>query len=293
MSGTAARGPPTARRRSTCALCQAPIEAGAPIAKHGKSWVHEACAAAAAPEPEAADGASIGAPRVCRHWQRYGSCGYVERCSFEHPPALARQPQVVIGIGTGRCGTLSLALLLDRQPDARVQHEPEVDQGFFPWDTDSISQRRDLVARHYELLHAHHRPLVGAVHYAYLPYAEEYIAQDPTVKIIALQRPRGEVVTSWLRFTEGTNHWQPPPGRPQNRWEKSFPSFPDAADKAVAIGLYWDEYNTRVLLVHRRPAIARGSLGWLFENIACIVCQGVGGEVPGAGAGVGFQGAAE
>ena len=201
---------------------------------------------------------------MCRHWRRHGSCGYGPRCAFAHPPELARPARVVLGLGTGRCGTLSLARLLDRQPGAKVLHEPEIDQDFFPWDA-SPEQRRTLVARHYELLRGWHRPLVGAVHYAYLPYAEEYLAQDPQTKLIVLRRPRAEVVQSWLRFTPGTNHWQPPPHRPQNRWERSFPSYPDAADKATAIGLYWcaappHTFSSVTNVTHRRSQAHRSSL---------------------------------
>jgi hypothetical protein len=40
------------------------------------------------------------------------------------------------------------------------------------------------VARHLEELGSWHRQLAGAVHYVYLPYAEEYLAQDPTLKLV-------------------------------------------------------------------------------------------------------------
>jgi hypothetical protein len=212
----------TAGRHSACVLCPNPIQRGDAIVRQGSKWVHEACVSEAAPGLEARpEGAGC---RVCRHWQQYGSCGYGERCAFDHPPSERRATQVVIGLGTGRCGTLSLSLLLNRQLDAKVRHEPEIDQDFFPWDANP-EQRRARVSRHYEILRGWHRPLVGAVHYVYLPYAEEYIAQDPSVKIVVLERPREEVVQSWLRFTVGTNHWQPPASRPQNRWERSFPSY--------------------------------------------------------------------
>jgi hypothetical protein len=228
----------TARRRSACPMCTAAIEPGAAIARHGQKWAHASCVAAAAgPDGDGAgtaagtaaaalaDSAAANGTAVCRHWTEYGSCAYGERCAFAHPPDQRRATQVVIGLGTGRCGTLSLSLLLNRQPNAKVRHEPEIDQDFFRWDAD-LDLRRTCVARHYEVLRGWHRPLVGAVHYAYLPYAEEYIAQDPTVKLVVLERPREEVVRSWLRFTVGTNHWQPSPLRPQNRWERSFPSYP-------------------------------------------------------------------
>ena len=202
-----------------------PIQPGDEIARQGSKWVHAGCVqpgkAAAGHEHARTE---VDGSQVCRHWQKYGSCGYGERCAFDHPQCERRATQVVIGLGTGRCGTLSLSLLLNRQLDAKVRHEPEIDQDFFSWDA-SPEQRRARVSRHYEIFRSWHRPLVGAVHYVYLPYAEEYIAQDPSVKIVVLERPREEVVQSWLRFTVGTNHWQPPASRTQNRWERSFPSY--------------------------------------------------------------------
>lgn len=217
-------GPRTAGRRSACVLCPTPIQPGDEIARQGSKWVHAGCVQLG----EAAAGlearTEVTGSQVCRHWQQYGSCGYGERCAFDHPQSERRATQVVIGLGTGRCGTLSLSLLLNRQLDAKVRHEPEIDQDFFSWDA-SPEQRRARVSRHYEIFRSWHRPLVGAVHYVYLPYAEEYIAQDPSVKIVVLERPREEVVQSWLRFTVGTNHWQPPTSRAQNRWERSFPSY--------------------------------------------------------------------
>lgn len=218
----------TASRRSKCARCTAPIDVGDAIAQHGPKWVHETCATVASglgtttsPERMVSDDSS---GRVCRHWRKYGCCGYGERCAFDHPCSEQRAAQVVLGLGTGRCGTLSLSLLLNRQLGAKVRHEPEVDQDFFCWDA-GPEERRKCVSRHYEIMREWHRPLVGAVHYAYLPYVEDYIAQNPGVKIVVLERSREEVIQSWLRFTVGTNHWQPPADRPQNRWERSFPTY--------------------------------------------------------------------
>ena len=214
----------TAGRRSVCTLCPAPIEPGDAIVRHETKWVHEACAAAAGLSTQPNETNTCGMSNVCRHWRQYGSCAYGQRCGFDHPETERRATQVVIGLGTGRCGTLSLSLLLNRQPNAKFRHEPEIDQDFFSWDA-APDVRRQCVSRHYEIMNGWHRPLVGAVHYVYLPYAEEYIMQDPSVKIVVLERPREEVIQSWLRFTAGTNHWQPSPSRPQNRWERSFPSY--------------------------------------------------------------------
>jgi hypothetical protein len=37
--------------------------------------------------------------------------------------AVTRGPHIVLGIGTGRCGTLAMSQLFSRQPGVRVMHE--------------------------------------------------------------------------------------------------------------------------------------------------------------------------
>ena len=55
------------------------------------------------------------------------------------------------------------------------------------------------MARHLQELGSWHRQLVGAVHYVYLPYAEEYLAQDPTLKLVRRSDARvvGESRRRW------------------------------------------------------------------------------------------------
>ena len=241
---------PSARRASKCPSCGAQIECGSQIAKLPRGstaagrWAHRACADADA----AAIGvnlADIAHENLCRHWKEQGICGFGESCSFLHPPEYARRTQVVIGLGTGRCGTLSLARLLSLQPNSRVQHEPEVDSDLFRWDA-SAAEKESRVNRQYVDFNAWHRQLVGAVHYVYLPYVDAYIKRDPLAKFIVLERPRHEVIESYLRKSGGVNHWQP--GAAANtRWALTYPTFDTPGlSKAEAIGLYWDLYKRKV-----------------------------------------------
>ena len=53
-----------------------------------------------------------------------------------------------------------------------------------------------------------HTPVVAAVSSVGLAYVHEYIALDPTVRIVVLMRPREEVVASFIKKSKGRNHWQ-------------------------------------------------------------------------------------
>lgn len=136
--------------------------------------------------------------------------------------------QVVLGLGTGRCGTLSLWKLLSAQDGATVTHEAT--QGgdaatrnhSLPAPTwtplPSLAQRTRVARAHLRHYHAMAPPaaaaaqadphsaaaastlqqrLVGDVWSAHLPYAEQYLKLDPTAKLVVLERPRSEVVASF------------------------------------------------------------------------------------------------
>ena len=51
-------------------------------------------------------------------------------------------------------------------------------------------------------------PVIAAVSSVGLAYAHEYIALDPSVKILILLRPCEEVVASFMTKSKGRNHWQ-------------------------------------------------------------------------------------
>ena len=53
-----------------------------------------------------------------------------------------------------------------------------------------------------------HTPVVAAISSVGLAYVHEYIALDPTVRIVVLMRPREQVVESFLKKSKGRNHWQ-------------------------------------------------------------------------------------
>ncbi|MGN6546207.1 MAG: hypothetical protein ACTHK7_14230 [Aureliella sp.] len=168
---------------------------------------------------------------------------------------MLRKKRFIFGIGSGRCGTLSLARLLDSQPDARVTHEMRPLLG---WDAPEDEKRRIAGARLERLARESDAGLVGDVAAYYLPYIPFLLEGNADVRIVCLRRPRQEVIASFIQWLERTeslpvNHWLERPwkrGECQRQfhslvWSRIFPKYPDVSLEE-GIGRYWDEYYAEV-----------------------------------------------
>jgi len=149
-------------------------------------------------------------------------------------------PQIVFGLGSGRCGTQSLAGWLDRQEGARVflaVHGPAI-----PWE--GGCRAIDEVIRGF--LSTPGARLIGDAAPYYLPYVEHILAAHPHVRFICLKRDREETVVSFLKTTLHKNFWIAHDGVRWKRtpWDRCFPKY-QVSDKAEAIGRYWDDYYRR------------------------------------------------
>jgi hypothetical protein len=148
--------------------------------------------------------------------------------------------ETVIGIGTGRSGTSSLAALLDAQPGASVSHEtPRV----LPWEVDVglLAQR---------LAELDERPgwLRGDVAFSYLPYVPLLLAGGGDVRVVCVLRDRATTVQSYLVWVGRRNHWIAHDGTQWELdpdWDGAYPTY-EIEDRAEAIGHYWDEYERTV-----------------------------------------------
>ncbi|MCY2987859.1 MAG: hypothetical protein NTY19_08365 [Planctomycetota bacterium] len=115
--------------------------------------------------------------------------------------------RIVLGMGTGQCGTVLLAQILGKQHDARVTHEQPP---LLPWNRrPGVPGIRERVQR---LLATRKARLVGDVASFYLPYAEDAIEFNSQVRIVCLRRPCDEVVAGFWKFLDQTvpfpiNHW--------------------------------------------------------------------------------------
>jgi hypothetical protein len=126
---------------------------------------------------------------------------------------------IIIGLGTGRCGTLSLADLINSQANAVCFHE--INPACMSWsgsygtvfsmlqDLQSILDSGphdrlavDLTGPHN--VHALERlrqsetvDVIGEVSFYYLPYVEQIVNDFPAVKFPCLRRPREATVKSY------------------------------------------------------------------------------------------------
>ena len=161
---------------------------------------------------------------------------------------------IVLGIGTGRCGLRSLAKILNRQPETQSSYE---EPPLLPW---KLSDAERVVRERFARFRRNSRGrILCDVASFYLPCLEVAIAAEADIRIIALRRPREEVVVSfceWLdqSFPLPTNHWA---DRPAPGWHhdplrtRTFPQY-DTQNREEGIRRYWDEYYQRVEELRRR-----------------------------------------
>ena len=149
--------------------------------------------------------------------------------------------QLIFGLGTGRCGTVSLTKLLNAQPGTKIKHEVYT----LPWEPDETKL--------YNSIHSilgYDSGRVGDVAYYWLPYISRILADYHDAKFICLYRDKESMVRSFINHTPGRNYWTKPDSIHQtlNKWERrvtdlSFPQY--NANKPDALGEYWEEYQER------------------------------------------------
>lgn len=137
--------------------------------------------------------------------------------------------RVVIGLGSGRCGTASLARLLNLQPNASVTHEACP----LPWEF-----CRDIWDWNMRKLNSGKPPwdkeVVGDVGYYWVNYVERLLNLLPETKFICLKRDRQEVMDSYMVHSSGLNV------HPTDDWFRMFPRYD--LPKKEAVGAMWDDY---------------------------------------------------
>ena len=167
---------------------------------------------------------------------------------------MSKHSKIILGMGTGRCGTLSLAEVLNSQPGTLVTHE---EAPLLPWDHDPES---DLIARRFaRMRRKRDAAFIGDIASFYLPYTEEIIAAEPDVRIICLKRDKESVIKSFCRWLDlvhplPTNHWAkelPAGWHYEPNWSRIFPKY-DIESREEGIARYWDEYNSRAESLEKR-----------------------------------------
>ena len=109
--------------------------------------------------------------------------------------------QLIISIGTGRCGSVSLSKFLSAQEYVSVLHEGRLDshkiRKLIKWGNDE----KNLFEWLEFLLSLDGNKFVGDTGMYYLPYIEQIIEKYPQVKIIVMERDKEEVVKSYIKKT--------------------------------------------------------------------------------------------
>jgi hypothetical protein len=167
---------------------------------------------------------------------------------------------VVLGVGTGRCGSTSLAAAFREADAALATHEtpPMIFWQPQPEQVEFHMRRLALLSRYYRLV-------FDAAHW-WLKLLPGFLERFPGGRVIGLHRDMESCVNSFLRIKGvepgSVNHWAPPD---DTRWRKSswdpcYPSFvaPQEFDgdpfmaKGTQIQWYVDSYNAELQELARR-----------------------------------------
>lgn len=149
-----------------------------------------------------------------------------------------KNKQIIIGLGTGRCGTLSLSKLLDGCSNLHSIHEKEMDI-LLPWVFNGKSFARKVVQ-----LKAPTKS-IAEIAFFYLPYTSFLKQEFPNIKFICLRRNKSQTIDSFMETTGTDNHWAFPENKEwtrNSRWDQCFPKYQDTYTKQECITRYYDEY---------------------------------------------------
>lgn len=152
--------------------------------------------------------------------------------------------QLIIGLGSGRCGTSSLSILLNEQNNCVSSHESL--EHNYTWGQ-NFSTINNIIKQRFI-----NNKFVAETASYLLPNVDEFIEFYPNVKFIILKRGMIETVKSFMYKTRNRNHWQTHNGTKYNhcRWDRSFPKF-EAKNKQHAIELYWEMYYDLCSTINR------------------------------------------
>jgi hypothetical protein len=159
--------------------------------------------------------------------------------------------RIVLGLGSGRCGSASLAGILGQVPGGVSTHEnpPRVF-----WEP--LPRQVDFHLRRFERFGAYF-PLVADCAHWWINLVDVVFAAFPTSKAIGLYRDLDACVRSWMTVSpEDVNHWVVAHNRiwPDDAWDPLYPHYdlPEDAQhrrrqvKEMLVRRYVVEYNERL-----------------------------------------------
>lgn len=149
--------------------------------------------------------------------------------------------KIVLGLGTGRCGTVSLSNLLDLQKNTTCKHEPVGHRATFK----VTNKSKNIVLE--ELKSRRRDKIIGAVALNYLYYLKPIVEIYKDVHVISIFRDKESVVKSYLKKmrqnNRNANHWMKHDGKKWtlDKWDKCYPKF-NVKSIEEAIEKYYDYY---------------------------------------------------
>jgi len=166
-------------------------------------------------------------------------------------PPRAGPGTVVLGLGSGRCGSTTLTALVASAADSVATHE---NPPLLYWEP--LNEQRDFHFERLQRLSDAFALVFDASHW-WLNLAEPFLARFPGGKIIGLHRELEACARSFLArkaFGRGSiNHWAPAGNGiwRHNIWDPVYPTYPVPATAAIdpdgakleAIRRYVQEYN--------------------------------------------------
>ncbi len=152
---------------------------------------------------------------------------------------LAHKGQVILGLGTGRCGSTSLAAAFRSVDNALATHENPPMMFWQPQ-----SEQMEFHLKRLGLLCNYYSVVFDAAHW-WLNAMDVFFERFPQGRVVGLHRQMESCVTSFLKIKgvePGTaNHWALPDNgiwKP-NVWDPCYPSY------AVSPGLEFDYYRAK------------------------------------------------
>lgn len=154
----------------------------------------------------------------------------------------------VLGIGTGRCGTQTLATFLGLQK-INTRHESLI----MPWEFNQ--QKADNLIKHLQDAVSIDYPNVAEVNFSLLNYLEYLLEHLSDLRIIVLKRLKEDTVRSWMKNQPYVNMWTDESHKSfktgdylkHSELANSFPKY--NAEKSEALARFWDDYYKKAELL--------------------------------------------
>ena len=157
---------------------------------------------------------------------------------------ICKNRKFIFGVGTGRCGSVSLSILLNEQAGAAVSHE--MSGHILPW-----KYNESLLDVLLTALKRRGCEFVGDVASFYLPYVGGIIERFPDSKFVCLKRDKELCVASLMAKHGQFNMFQDGVS-PPNIWQSAAPTFPNTMTRKEATEAYYDLYYGMALALESR-----------------------------------------